>query len=442
MSFKKKITHSYLRQFLALLDKVSQNRALYIQNPASDFTRENQQNVTLGFMETYALPFRFEQCSLESLAAVLDKRFGQVDLKKSSITRSRAKILPRAYSTPFYHFNDMTRKDRLFKGYHVMAVDGSECKVYGKRPGDTEDSCKSGSKNGGIRHYVHSNFAVDVLENTCLDCITQPASQKNEDKAFIQLVNKWDHILKNHIWLADRGYESLKTFLHCDRNRINMLIRIKDIESSRNILKNLPVPDTEEFDQYFTMYLSRHNVKEHNGIPVKYIAKWRDCPELCSQDFVLVKLRILRVKIIKPDLSILYETLATTLSPEEFTSEDLKTLYHLRWNCETSYRHIKYNLDLEYLHSIRMDLIEQEIFAKMLLYNLCSRIQNELIETKIFFNEKTGTFWKKAGNLTYTINKIKRILFRSPDEWGDHLDFDIGSHTVTNEVDRPDTRHK
>ena len=47
-----------------------------------------------------------------------------------------------------------------------------------------------------------------------------------------------------------------------------------------------------------------------------------------------------------------------------------------RWEIETSYRELKYDLDLNTLHSKKRNLIEQEIYAKMLLYNFCSRITN------------------------------------------------------------------
>ena len=71
-----------------------------------------------------------------------------------------------------------------------------------------------------------------------------------------------------------------------------------------------------------------------------------------------------------------YECIVTNLDKDEFTIQDIKELYHLRWEIETSYRELKYDLDLNTLHSKKRNLIEQEIYAKMLLYNFCSRITN------------------------------------------------------------------
>ena len=58
--------------------------------------------------------------------------------------------------------------------------------------------------------------------------------------------------------------------------------------------------------------------------------------------------------------------------------QDIKELYPLRWEIETSYRELKYHLDLNTLHSKKRVLIEQEIYAKLILYNFCSRVSNPI----------------------------------------------------------------
>lgn len=58
--------------------------------------------------------------------------------------------------------------------------------------------------------------------------------------------------------------------------------------------------------------------------------------------------------------------------------QDIKELYPLRWEIETSYRELKYHLGLNTLHSKKRVLIEQEIYAKLILYNFCSRVSNPI----------------------------------------------------------------
>lgn len=66
----------------------------------------------------------------------------------------------------------------------------------------------------------------------------------------------------------------------------------------------------------------------------------------------------------------------TNLDKDEFSIQDIKELYHLRCKLETSYRELKYDLDLKTLHAKKRNLIEQQIYAKMLVYNFCSHITN------------------------------------------------------------------
>ena len=49
---------------------------------------------------------------------------------------------------------------------------------------------------------------------------------------------------------------------------------------------------------------------------------------------------------------------------------DLKKLYGLRWGIETSFRYLKYNIALNFFHCIRREFIVQEIYARVILYNL------------------------------------------------------------------------
>lgn len=74
----------------------------------------------------------------------------------------------------------------------------------------------------------------------------------------------------------------------------------------------------------------------------------------------------------------IYESIATNLDEDEFPLDEIQKLYRMRWEIETYYRDIKYDLDLNTLHSRKRNLIQQEIYAKLLLYNFCRRITGEI----------------------------------------------------------------
>ena len=64
----------------------------------------------------------------------------------------------------------------------------------------------------------------------------------------------------------------------------------------------------------------------------------------------------------------------TNLPLEEFSPEDIKALYHMRWGIETSFRSLKYTIGLLCFHSKKPEFIIQEIFAKLTMYNFTELI--------------------------------------------------------------------
>ena len=74
-----------------------------------------------------------------------------------------------------------------------------------------------------------------------------------------------------------------------------------------------------------------------------------------------------------------YEVLITNLSDEDFTVDDLKNIYAMRWGIETSFRNLKYSLSLMLFHSKKTEYILQEIFARLTMYNFCQLIISHII---------------------------------------------------------------
>ena len=64
------------------------------------------------------------------------------------------------------------------------------------------------------------------------------------------------------------------------------------------------------------------------------------------------------------------ETLVTNLDRNKFSVEALKKLYKMRWGIETSFRELKYNIGLSNFHSKKADFILQEIYARLIMYNI------------------------------------------------------------------------
>lgn len=84
----------------------------------------------------------------------------------------------------------------------------------------------------------------------------------------------------------------------------------------------------------------------------------------------LLTMRIVRFKISDS----VYETIVTSLNAEDFSLEEIKTLYKMRWNIETAFRELKYGCGLICFYAKREGFVIQEIYSHLLMYNFSMRI--------------------------------------------------------------------
>ena len=73
-----------------------------------------------------------------------------------------------------------------------------------------------------------------------------------------------------------------------------------------------------------------------------------------------------------------YEYFATNLDRDEFPPDVIKELYHLRWGEENSFRELKYTIDLVHFHGRKRESVEQEAWARLILYNFCEAITRHI----------------------------------------------------------------
>ena len=90
-----------------------------------------------------------------------------------------------------------------------------------------------------------------------------------------------------------------------------------------------------------------------------------------------IDLRVTQVEITTPEGKTYTETLLSNLPMEEFTKQDLKELYNLRWTIETDYDRLKNILEVENFTGQRRIIIEQDIYSKIFLLNLLLTIKKD-----------------------------------------------------------------
>ena len=177
--------------------------------------------------------------------------------------------------------------------------------------------------------------------------------------------------------IADRGYENYNVMAHAINKGWKFVIRIKD-KNSNGIASGLNLPKTDIFDIDVSITFTRQQTKMTKTAGYKFMPTIQafDYLPLKSEDTYTMSFRITRFSIADDS----YEMLVTNLDRSEFSTNDLKEIYHLRWGIETSFRELKYSIGLTSFHARKAEYIKQEVFARLLLYNYCELITTHVVQ--------------------------------------------------------------
>ena len=327
---------SLKRQLKFCIKTMNDSSSLFVVDSNKDFTRKRKHL----FGSTLFNVLLLESGSLKD---EMFKLFGyNLDTPTaSSFVQARSKIRPDAFHS---------------------AIKDSKTTFY-----------KANNSNKPFSAY-HLNTSYDLLECTYDDIVLQGNAVMNENGAFNEIVDRYDG--PKAIFIADRGYESINSFVKVGMKNNKYLIRVKDIHSRTSVLRSFgPFPDAE-FDMHVRRTLTTKQTNEIKAHPeiYKFVPKNQRFDFFDGSPYFDFECRVVRFKISDDT----YESVVTNLDESEFNIQDIKELYHLRWEIETSYRELKYHLDLNTLHSKKRMFIEQEIYAKLVLYNFCSRVSNNI----------------------------------------------------------------
>lgn len=295
----------------------------------------------------------------------------------SAFSQQRQKLSYTAFESAFHQFQEQTYTlPLLFKGFRLLALDGTEL-TFLPEASPSPMAHPSVSK-------LHLNGLFDLLNKSFVDALVQDASQKDETGAACDIV---DRVTDKYpaIFVADRNYESYNFFAHVEERLFDYVVRIKDIRRN-GMLSGMELPDSDEFDITRQVIITRH----HSGVTEIFSQKYKYFTKKKRFDYIenskspdyTLTIRFVRFRL--PDGT--YECLATSLPQEQFSVEDLKKIYQIRWGIETSFRELKYVLGLAAFHAKKKNSVLQEVFARLLMYNfsmyITGRIQLEETYTK------------------------------------------------------------
>lgn len=362
-----------------LIDEMANQKSEFVQRPEKDFTRNRKQS----FQKIIKFIISMENDSIKrELMKYFD--FSSDAPTDAAFNLQRGKIKASAFEFLFHKFTSRIPDEKNYRGYKLVACDGSSLCIYR----DPEDLATYVHQDSTMRGFnlLHLNTLYDLCNRKFLDALIQPAHERDEREALLKMLKKSEFVSpKKTIVIADRGYTSLKLFAYLDKSSLKYLIRFKEAPN-KDKAYGINLPDLENYDFTTKIFLTHRRKKEilfQKNKTVKYLRKASDIDEfdvIGKNDDIPLSLRFVRFPLTNDS----YEILVTNLSEEEFNTDELRELYCMRWGIESSYKELKYAAGLNGFHSKKREYIEQEIWAKLILYNY-----SEAVAMRINVERKT-----------------------------------------------------
>ena len=199
---------SYIKNsLLKTISFMSSDPSRFVVNPGVDFSR----NRKCSFRSLMLLLLSMENHTLNREIRRFFKKLSMPHITKSAFIQQRQKLNDAAFPFLFSAVNSIMPFRKTYRGYHLLACDGSDVNV----PPLEQDisTCVASNTSGVTYHQFHLNAVYDILENRYTDILIQPRALANERQAFLTFVIR-NPVPGKCIFIADRGYFSINVLAH------------------------------------------------------------------------------------------------------------------------------------------------------------------------------------------------------------------------------------
>jgi hypothetical protein len=364
----------YVRDtMLSIIDGMEGDLTGFVKDLGRDFTRRRK--LDFATVMLLLLTSGSDSTSLELY------RYFDFDVRTpspSAFCQQRAKIRADAFRYLLEGMNGAFPCTEHLDGYQLIACDGSDSDIA-RDPLDKRTHYPPSNSSTRGFNMVSIVPLYDILNRRYLDMELMGGRDKNEFRALCDLVDRFEPGTARPLFIADRGFASYNVFAHMVENGVHFLIRAKD-KTVERLLGSGPLEDVG-FDTQVSRVLTRSTARGRRvrgredryrtvskGVPLDYLGQGlRDEYEL--------SVRVVRFGIGEGA----YENIITNLPQDGFGAGRIRDLYALRWEIELSFRDLKHTLGATNFHSSRFEYIEQELWARMILYNVCSIMTSHVV---------------------------------------------------------------
>ena len=286
-------------------------------------------------------------------------------------------------------YNEYKSEVKLFKGFILSAVDGS----YFEIPNTiiTRENYDSKKDNNAVPRALVSNY-FDLLNHYVLSSVIDKETadeKKLDEKNWSEL--KSMNIPYPIIRIKDRGYVSLKDFYYSNLSNDKYVVRLKKQDYRKHISQ------MKTNDEIVEIEYDRHRMFHYKDKEAEFYNKIKETKES-------IYIRIVKIELSSGEV----EYLATNLTQEEVSTEEMKELYNLRWQIELNYHLLKESLKIETITSSKNELIKQDIFSQMLAFNI---LQSFVEDAQKEFNSKGYKYkYEMKINKNMAVGFFKKAL--------------------------------
>lgn len=280
-----------------------------------------------------------------------------------------------------------------FKGYIVCACDGSIFDL----PNTPTTKKAFGIPAGNIfKRFLSRGRVSCILDVHSKHILTSKIESKNVSEITLaiehlnNLNRRFD--LRKFITIYDRGYGSTELMIHTVYLDSKFLIRLNSKVFRKRIV-NMNSDDGIIEVNMINPFLEK--------ISDEKVRKF-------AEEMGRLKVRIVKVKLKTGET----EILATNLNENEFTKEELKELYAKRWTIETGYDKLKNFIALEEFSGIRKEIIEQDFYAGIFMYNLATTVKFDIEKSNNREPKNKDKKYMITANFSTIITLIYDYIFQ------------------------------
>lgn len=296
---------------------------------------------------------------------------------KQAVSKARQKVDWKIFADFLFQEARIFLEDKLlhklWEGYHIYAIDGSDCEV----PTTKETLSFFGNisyKKASASAGATTSAVVDVMNGFILDASIAPYKTSERRLAIEHCEKMCPYIsTENSIFLCDRGYPSYDFLGYFHDNNLKYVMRVK------KQFTQMRTPGQKEGEVY-----------------LKLRGKMRT-------------VRTIEVELENGTT----EYLITNLKKTEMVYDKFQELYFLRWAIEGKYQELKNRLMLEEFSGKTINNIQQDYYASVFLSNISALVKNaadDIIQKE--YRKSSPKYQANRSYVTGCMNTLLELILR------------------------------